>query len=277
MTLKNIIISFKIRSLKFILDNLKFFKFILNKMSFDPKKKRIFCIGLPRSGTHSMAKLLKDNFGLKGEHEPQASVVLDFIIKDKSAKEMEDFIIARDKILRHDFEASYYQILFIKHLVKLFPNSYYILTIRDPLDWVKSVKNNTLSKGYENKGIWGKFIFKVFGDINFDYNETKNKNYVVFHEQLEYYKKHIDLAITHIPKERLLVLDTYNINDKIKDISEFINVAYKDVNEKSHVAGNSYKNVLEISDDAKQHILDICKYFSKKGITQFDTYSKELQ
>lgn len=277
MTFKNIIKSFKIRSLKLILDNLKFFKFIINTISFDPQKKRIFCIGLPRSGTHSMAKLLKDNFGLKGEHEPQASVVLDFIIKDNSEKDIENFIIARDKILRHDFEASYYQILFIKHLVKLFPNSYYILTIRDPLDWLKSVKNNTLNKAYQNNGIWGKFIFKVFGDLNLDYNKTKNKNYVVFHEQLEYYKKHIDLALKHIPKERLLILDTYDINDKIQNISEFIDVQHKNINKKSHVAGNRYKNVLEISDDAKQHILDICNHFSDKGVTQFKTYMKNFK
>lgn len=277
MTVTNIPKSLKIRSLKFVLNNLNFFKLILNLISLKPQEKRIFCIGLPRSGTHSMAKILKDNFDLKGEHEPQASVVLDFITSKRSDKQTEEFIKSRDKILRYDFEASYYQILFIEYLVKIFPNSYYILTVRDPLDWVKSIKNNILKKGYVDNNIWGKFIYEVFGNLNHDYDKTKKKNYVVAEEQLDYYQKHIDLALAHIPKNRLLILDTYEINNKMDTISKFIGVDNINKTEKSHVAGNKYNNVLEISDQTKQHVIDICKHFSTKGVVQFKTYLKNLK
>jgi hypothetical protein len=214
--------------LKFILKNEGRLKYILRFIPLDLNKKKYLCIGLPRSGTHSMERILKSEFGLNGRHEPQAIVILDYIVndfKEEHGKNAEQFIILREKLFRYQFESSYYQIFLVPYFVKLFPNSFYILTIRNPIDWVNSMMNFAIRKNYKINDLWGKYICKIAGDIEVIGRQEKDLKETLTLHYLKYYKMHIDLALKNIPKEQLLIMDTYEINDSFDEIAKFIKVA----------------------------------------------------
>lgn len=108
-------------------------------------KKRIFAIGLSRTGTRSLTQALKE-LGYRAYHYPPLPELLKYVDRYEA---LTDITIS----------------LVYKFLDKRYPNSKFILTIRDMESWLESCKNHikNVRNYYKWKGYVRKKIYHTIG------------------------------------------------------------------------------------------------------------------
>jgi hypothetical protein len=121
----------KKKPLKF--EEVLYLKGALNALgAFDKKSEKIFCIGLSRTSTKSLTAAL-DILGYNISHYPTDKITFqEMITGNLNFTLLQDFDGISDITV-----APYYA-----QLDKLFPNSKFILTIRDKDSWLKSMENH---------------------------------------------------------------------------------------------------------------------------------------
>ncbi len=215
-----------------------YFDGILKKFKEGQSKQKIFCIGLPRSGTHSLANIFKSAFN--SIHEPFVNTNLSYIIKIWE-KKLDDksiirFIKKRDYWLDLDVEASHYLYILAPYLYKLFPDAKFILTVREPLSWIKSeMRMNLKIPG----GQWGKYQ-------NIKYSTFSQGDSIIASNEflfplpcyLRYYNHHIKFVMDNIPRDNLLIIDTFNIPSSLDQISSFVGLPPNSIKQ-----GSSHRGV----------------------------------
>jgi len=204
-----------------------------NLIPLQQRKFQVFCVGLPRSGTHSIANLFRKNF--RADHEPFAGATVKLIEKIKmgnhTQKMIEDHFLIKDRILQLELEASHYLYRFVPLLLKLFPESKFILTVREPKSWLES----EINKNYQSvKGeMWSRYENMRYGTYKkcFVNNNIKDLNGIYpVSSYLQYYVDHIDFVLRNVPEEKLLVLDTFTLKENIERICEFTGVNKNQLN-----------------------------------------------
>lgn len=107
---------------------------------------KVICLGNFKTGTVSITGLLGQQ--LNGTHEPHAYLYCKAWLKFQrgliSETEWEDFLIRRNQTLLIDFEASGFLTIEAARLAKLFPETKFILTVREPESWVRSILRHIL-------------------------------------------------------------------------------------------------------------------------------------
>ena len=214
------------------------------------RKFHAFCLGLPRSGTHSLARLFSSSYS--AEHEPlkQLTVanILDWVNGRHSNFKMRSILANRDKYLKLELESSHFLHYVVEILVDLFPKAKFILTIREPVSWLASEINQNYSS--RNVSFWGtlqehryglygqNYIHKTLADIPYVYPIS---NY------LSYWKNHISMVLDNVPEDRLLIVDTFDIRDRLCDISSFVGADTNSLNKSKSWSGKR-KPSLELYD-----------------------------
>lgn len=174
------------------------------------KEKRTFhayCIGLPRSGTHSIAYALGSYYN--SLHEPSARATIELIMKYHkgviSTKETKNILAKRDYNFNLDLEASHYLHHIVNLLTELFPEAKYILTVRNPYSWLKSEINKNIQV---NSYFWGdiqKFRYGRY-DFNFDHEDEILRTYQGVYpikSYIQYWYDHLKKILEEVPKERI--------------------------------------------------------------------------
>jgi len=111
-----------------------------------PRRFHVFGVGLPKSGTHSIARL----FGIRyrSDHEPRAPMTNVMLVRwiegSLTDGAFADFLRARDVRLNLEMEANHPLHHCTPLLVDLFPEARFILTIRDCYSWPNSEINQQL-------------------------------------------------------------------------------------------------------------------------------------
>jgi hypothetical protein len=185
-----------------------------------------YCVGLPRSGTHSIAKMFEDNY--RSAHEPYHSSAIKVLEKGslRDNEFINKYLVTKDTLLNLEIESSQYLYRFTPNLVTLFPDANFILTVREPKSWLES-EFNKLLRSYKNRpnNIWRRYDEIKYGAFDFSFESEKIQNtsnsYPV-RQLLSYYKKNIVTVLNSVPKHKLLVVDTFEINSNINTISEFL-------------------------------------------------------
>lgn len=248
----------------------------------EPRKFQAYCVGLPRSGTHSIANIFNSNF--KAAHEPFASGLIKLLsgrnFSDKAFTEQ--FLLTRDRLLCLEMEANHLLHRFTPQLVEIFPASKFILTVREPYSWVESEYNMILkaNRGEDKRNNWRvydriKYGQKYFDDIN---SLDKKGGEELIKSMLRYYRNHIKFVLNSIPKDRLMVLDTFKINKKNDDIGDFLECDRKKFKiPKKHSAKNKKKTNIQniVSSDRLQNIIaEECEVFIDEHVPILAGYIK---
>lgn len=191
----------------------------LNK---DFSKPKVFCIGLPRSGTHSLANIFKSNF--KSAHEPFEAQNLYRIIEFRKGLMDDDkvinFLKLRNDWLRLEVEAAHYLYILTPYIHQLFPDAKFILTVREPLSWLKSEMRMNIKM---HSGIWENYQDIKYGSFSDKDSLFKKNDYIYpLNSYLRYYNHHIKFIIENLPKENLLVLDTFEIVNSLENLATFV-------------------------------------------------------
>ncbi len=186
---------------------------------------KVVCVGQPKTGTKTIAKIF-ENFGLYVNPNPICiNNDDDYIILNNNIKYYIDnnhIVNDDDEILYKNLELyeAFHDIPYsnnYEYIYKLYPNSKYILTLRDPLSWFNSLFN------YQNIStmINIKILKKLYGHYKLSH---ENKE-----EIIEKYNNHNNKIIEFFKDkpDRLLVINIVDCeiekNNELEKIGLFLN------------------------------------------------------
>jgi hypothetical protein len=201
-----------------------------------------FCIGTPKSGTHSIAEIFSKRH--RAEHEPACESLIRTIIDASTGlvtqAQLVEFVRSRDRELRLEMESSHLLFHFLDILLQEFREARFILTIRDCYSWVDSQINNQLS--YIEPDHW-----KDFGEFKYQSATSRHPKEERILEEFGVYTLdgylsawafHNSRVLATVPKHQLLVVRTEEISRDLLKIAHFVGVPTKHLNSQ---ASHSFK------------------------------------
>jgi len=188
---------------------------------FRDRELHAYCVGLMKTGTHSIYELMKDNY--RAEHEWRTADLFEAAMSDWPQAKRDLFIQRRNRRLWFDMDSSVFNLPFVPEYVRLFPQAKFILTIRDCYSWVDSCFNHQLAR--DNADMQD-FLHWWFKPQNFEYAPEeailKEKGLFPLSCYLSFWAEHNQRVIDAVPEENLLMIRTKEIGSKLTDIAEFL-------------------------------------------------------
>ncbi len=252
------------------------------RMLFQKRNFHAFCLGTPKSGTHSIANMLK---GYRTSHEPNEIFMINLLHQKKNGTLSLDDLI---KILKYrdisnwlEMESSHYLGSIASELINVFDDAKYILTIRDCISWMDSWFNHQLSREtLSNESIYdlGRNNYYSSGHeyTKHDRMLEKMKLYPI-RSYLEFWKTHNQNVLYSVPKERLLIIKTNEISKMTPQLANFLHVNESNIfNKASHeFKAKGKHNILDKLDTnfLYDSAMEICgelndEYFPEKTISK---------
>jgi hypothetical protein len=217
----------------------------------DLTRKRIFCIGTAKSGTHSIHSIFAGV--ARSAHEPENTELIRQIIDHHnrlvSDSELREFVKKRCIRLNLDVDSSQLNFFILKFLLEEFVEAFFILTIRDCYTWLDSFINFSLT--YPSAEKWALLRDIRFGKrVDHFPPEEKvlNANGLYSLEgYLKYWTYHNEQAISKIPQNKLLIIRTDRISNSIEELARFTGYRLKDISsDQKHAFKNPQKfNILK--------------------------------
>ncbi|MBF2037274.1 MAG: sulfotransferase domain-containing protein [Leptolyngbyaceae cyanobacterium T60_A2020_046] len=232
----------------------------------EPRRQfHAFCIGLPRSGTHSLSYIFEDHY--RAEHEPLRPELIvnlvDFINGRHSKEKMRNILRYRDKRLQLDLESCHFLHHVIEILVPLFPEAKFILTVREPMSWLAS----EINQNYHTRNNRFCTVIESLRYCKHGFSQDCDAlqalpNVYPIPSYLTYWKEHISRMLSCVPPERLLILDTFQISEEIRSIADFLDVPEETLNPGKMWSGQRKKDHIQLYDlvDRERVLADVLKY-----------------
>jgi len=205
---------------------------LINSTRHVKRRRRFlsFGVGLPKTGTKSLAKMLQQEY--RAAHEPETWIVTDALTRSsishggpETAKDQTELFRARDSFLSLEFESNWVLGLAIKPLYKTFPDAKYILTVRDCMSWVNSEINQHYVIGHRQP--WRILSDYRYGQMRVYSDMEKGLEHHGLYPTQSYFRywaDHIRLVLDTVPSNNLLVLRTRDLSHKIKSIASFLGI-----------------------------------------------------
>lgn len=187
-----------------------------------------YCVGTPKSGTHSVAKIFGTRYRVAHEaaYEPVIRMILAAADGSASRDQLLEFIRSRDRTLNLEMEASHLLVHLLDLLLAEFEEARFILTIRDCYSWLDSQINNQLV--YIEADHW-----KDFGEFKYRHEALRHpKEERVLAEfglytldgYLSAWASHNRRVLDTVPPHKLLVVKTRELSRDLKKIADFVGV-----------------------------------------------------
>lgn len=201
-----------------------------------PRNTLLYCVGTAKSGTTSIHSMF--NGKLRSNHEADSHEVIDIILKleagEISDAELRKYIQSRDKRLRLEIDSSQLNYFFLDHLVEMYPDAQFILTIRNPYAWVDSFINHQIGRNASEK--WKRFRDFRFRPGQFEHPPEEDalaeRGLYTLDGYFSYWSRHNTDVLAKVPASRLLVVRTTEITDRAEEIAEFSGVSPSRANRK---------------------------------------------
>lgn len=189
------------------------------------KRVHVFCIGAAKTGTTSISHIYNPVF--RAAHEPEVNkttnLIIDYLSKTISVDECKKQIIDRDRKLNLELESSHPLGYLAPHLVELFPNAKFIVTIRDPKSWLKSRVNFHFNK---TPSEWIKYRDFIWSKHHNNYEKEEaylqENGLYSLEAYLKQYSEQYKIIFNSVPKERMILIKTSEISSSVDKISNFI-------------------------------------------------------
>lgn len=191
----------------------------------------VFCVGLVKSGTHSIADMLAGS--CRSEHEPDPYPLLEMIPRvragELSTGRLGPLFLERRRRLRLQFESSHLLGSFTPHLVEIFPRARFVLLVRDCRSWIDSMINDQVNmQGWDGYAPWCAMYDAYLDKANCMFPEQESileeldlyplSNYVA------YWHSEVKAITSCVPAERLLTVRTEELSSRLSEIAEFFGV-----------------------------------------------------
>lgn len=191
------------------------------------RKLHAYCIGAAKTGTTSVASMFEP--ALRSAHEQSIRQFNHELIKylegQIDAETMAQFLVARDRQFNLDIESSHPMGYVSDLLAKEFPDAKFIITIREPLSWLRSRLN---FHHRVDPPDWQEYRHYFWTSRQRQYNEQENtlEKYGIcsLDIYLSQYADHYHRVLSAIPKERYLIVRTHELASSIQRIADFVGV-----------------------------------------------------
>jgi hypothetical protein len=191
-----------------------------------PRRTRLYCVGMAKSGTHSIAVMFADR--LRSGHEPEAGRTIELILAlaegQVSREEFRRSIVERDRRLRLEVDSSALNFFLLDALVPLFPDARFLLTVRHPRSWLDSFINHQLAHPTTTPQ-WARFREFRFRphELTHPPEEAvlKSRGLYTLDAYLAYWASQTRAVLEKVPADRLLVVRTDQITARAADIARF--------------------------------------------------------
>lgn len=201
------------------------------------RKFQVYCVGIAKSGTTSLSGMFMKNYS--ASHEPETELMIETVISRANGSvsdiELAKFVRKRDRRLWFEMESSFLCCFLVDVLVREFPDSKFILTIRDCYSWLISIFNHKLSRtlSFYHQD----FVDWWLGPKRKDYTNKEKllaeNGLCTLNSYLSAWNKHNSTVLEKVPESRLLVLRTNEITKSIPQIAKFLDIPAESIDRTS--------------------------------------------
>lgn len=183
------------------------------------RRFRAYCLGLPKTGTGVIWHMFKEYASIQDAY----SVELIDAIMEQDNDRIDRLLLRRDK-LETEMDVSSLNGYVVENLVRLFPDSKFILTVRDCFGWVNHFWQHCLSTKDES---WKLFWDWLFSNEKYDPKEEMLRDIGLYpidsyvNHWVHYNKK----VLSVVPLGRLMITKYLDINNEIPRISRFMDLS----------------------------------------------------
>ncbi len=207
-----------------------------------PRQARLVGIGAPRTGTHSLAAMFDRS--IRARHEPGLRAAMRKVVDHSRGRcsfdDLRAFVRRRDERMRLDVDASHVNAHLAAAIAAEFADARFVLTIRDPFSWMDSAMSHTLNTGRGSRTDREYLAFWLDGA-----NDGHGPHDAILRDLglpcvdtwLGTWRRHNETAIANVPEERLLVVKTAEISNRLHDIAAFAGIAGERVVQDFRAAG----------------------------------------
>ncbi len=213
-------------------------------------KFRAYCVGAPKTGTTTIGAIFSQQY--RSKHEPEASLLLEKILDFFEGRSHQNALIHylkhRDRRLGLEMDTSHLNYPLLDILLNEYEDAKFILTIRDCYSWLDSLINHYLPiyrdlghrREFQNRK-WIRYNKHIFKANKFQHTQEErilSDHYLyTLHGYFSYWAEHNQKVISTIPKDRLLIIKTQNLDQDLSKVEDFINIP------QNSLPRNIHKNV----------------------------------
>ncbi|WP_290745943.1 sulfotransferase [Haliea sp.] len=195
------------------------------RKSFRIRPSHCFCLGAAKTGTTSFSAMFADHY--RSAHEPNVEdltrTVEKVILGEMHPQEIKDWLYFRDRQLNLEIEASHPLGYLAPWLPEVFPRAKFVITIRDPLPWLKSRLNFHY---YKTPEVWQRYRDFIWGRHHRGYEPEeavlKELGLYSLNAYLTQYSEQYKLLFENLPEDRTLMLRTELLSDSIDTLAAFL-------------------------------------------------------
>ena len=205
------------------------------RQKLHPRKIQAFCVGIPKTGTTSVAGMFKQRY--RANHEPEYTIMVDKMYQHYHHR-LTDYKFCRflkkhDKRVWLDINSSCFLGYRPDLLYRAFPNAKYILTVREPLSWLKSMFNSNI-KYPASIRLFARWHEVFFEPHKFSYTRyeaiLKEHNLYPLDSFLKYWVSANSSIKQAIPDNQLLILNTRQLKDSTHSLADFLTIDNDSIN-----------------------------------------------
>jgi hypothetical protein len=201
-----------------------------------PRDVQCLCIGTPKSGTTSIARMCLPN--LRAGHESERRRLVHAMHAHSRGAISDDryvrFLRNRDRELWLEVESNCFLGYRPDLVMHALPEARFIVPIREPLSWLRSMIHNHLDfrpRPGSDMEAWHAVFFPSRGDPHHPAEEALlGEQLYPIHAYLQYWATHNDQVLGTVCARPHLILETGEISAHLDDIASFLSVATHDLN-----------------------------------------------
>ena len=190
-----------------------------------PRAFRLYSVGAPKTGTLSIANLLRPAH--RSVHEARYVEAIDHLVARRagaaSDTELADWLRRRDTLVWAECESSHVLCWFCDLIPHVFPESRFVVTVRDCYSWTNSVIDQHLNNRPSP-------LARRLRDVYYGEKSTDPQSVLTDHGEytlggyVSYWASHYEFLLEYLPRDRTLFLPTKRIGERAAEIAAFAGV-----------------------------------------------------
>lgn len=221
---------------------------------------RVYGLGASKTGTHTLSEMFEAR--IRCGHEADANRLIPRILhkaETGDAAPLHRFLRLRDALRGLKIDSSSVNAYLIDDLLALYPDSRFILTVRAPGPWLRSMVDHSVLR--DPTEAWKRFRTWRFGPRSGHPPEEAaldDAGLYPIAAYLGYWRQSVGAALDTVPPEQLLVLRTEEIGPRAAEIAAFCGLEPDLAPKTTHSYANSFRSGLldGLEDDYLEALLE---------------------
>lgn len=233
-------------------------------LRFRPRRFQAYCVGAAKTGTTTVGEMF--SFAYRSVHEAEAQRTNHLVIQHLEGQigetELEAILRERDRRLHLEIESAHPLGYLAGTLARIFPDSRFIVTIREPLSWLRS----RLNYHYKAKPPeWEEYrdYFWVHRQKEYAPEEAPLQRFGLcsLDIYLGQYADHYARVFASVPEARRITVRTSEINPRAAELARFVGADPSRVRPSHSKRSDNQIDPLSEMDEAfvKERVLHHCR------------------